>query len=147
MESQEFYETWNRLNEERLALIASRDERELELSEIRTKIQQLDKILEYLGPLADMSIFASEITQLGLTDAIRRVLQFNENERLGPLDVMKKLQGEGYKLSSLSAPMASIYKILSRLSEDPKKVLREKDESGRVYYKWVGELPDDLRGF
>jgi hypothetical protein len=139
MQSKEFYETWATLNKEQQALITRRDEMELELSEIRIKIQHLEKILENLAPLADMSMFVSEISQLGLTEAIRRILGTNANEKLSPTDVRQKLLDEGYDLSSLTAPMASIYKILSRLAENSKEVQREKDERGRVRYQWVSE--------
>jgi hypothetical protein len=141
METSDFYKTWEALNEERQSLAVRRDEIELELSEIRVKLQHLDKVLEHLLPLADLSMFVCEINHLGLTDAIRTILQMKKDERFSAADVHTKLQDEGYDLSSLTAPMASIYKILSRLAEKPEEVRREKEEDGRVYYTWVADFP------
>jgi len=115
-----------------------RDALEMEVHELRKKIEHLDKALDHLMPLADMGIFVPDINDLGLTDAVRRVLTSCANQRFSASDVRKRLTDDGYDLSGLTAPMASIYKILSRLAEKPDECKREK-EDGRVYYTWIGE--------
>lgn len=141
METSDFYRAWETLNQERQALTTRRDELELELIEIRAKLSHLEQVLDHLLPLTDINFCVSEIAQLGLTDAIRRVLQNNKDKKLSATDVRTQLVNEGYDLSSLTAPMASVYKILSRLAEQPEEVRREKEEDGRVFYTWVADFP------
>jgi hypothetical protein len=50
---------------------------------------------------------------------------------------------KGFDLSRLSAPMASIYKILSRLVDDS-QLEREKQEDGRMGYQWKGIRDEDI---
>jgi hypothetical protein len=69
---------------------------------------------------------------------VRCVLN-NSDKRLSAQDIREQLTLKGYDLSGLSAPMASIYTILRRLSDD--EVEREK-EDGRVYYKWKKQDDD-----
>jgi hypothetical protein len=140
MESSDFLKYWEALNAERLRLVARRDEIEMELNETKTKIRHLDATMEHLLPLADLGMFVPEITQLGITDAVRRIMQMNKDVRLSATDVRTKLKEQGYDTSGLTAPMASIYKILSRLSENPEEMRREKEE-GRVYYTWIADFP------
>jgi|SRR5271163_3603091 len=139
MEPKEFYKHWEALQAERERLAARRDEIEMELHETKTKIRHIDSALDHLMPLADLGMLVSEITQLGLTDAVRRIFQMNKDVRLSATDVRNKLKEEGYDLSDLTAPMASIYKILSRLSDNPEEMRREK-EDGRVYYTWIADF-------
>src|ERR1700733_13124861 len=102
MDHSEFYTVWEKLNAERQILVARRDEIEMELLEIKTKLQHLEKTMEHLMPLANLGEFVPEITQLGLTDAIRRVLQMNKDTRFSATDVRTKLKEEGYDLSGLT---------------------------------------------
>jgi hypothetical protein len=139
MDPVDFREKWTEFSTEREALVKRRDEIELELHEIRGKLKHLDKVLENLLPLSDLTNFAAiEISNLGITDAIRRILQTNKGKKFGAGEIREELQGWRYDLSGLTAPMASIYKILSRLAEKPEEVTREKDGL-RVYYTWVGD--------
>jgi hypothetical protein len=132
METSDFAKTWSEIWAERQSLFNRRTELETDLCEIRTKISHLDEVLSHLGPLAGMANSES-LPALGITDAIRSILHGSE-VRLSAPDIRKELSEKGYDLSGLSAPMASIYKILSRL-EGSDEVEREKEE-GRVYYKW-----------
>lgn len=143
METSDFAQTWATLNTERQRLANRRNDLEAELSETRTKIRHMDEILNHLRPLSDMAWNDDEVVGLGITDAIRYVLR-NSSERLSPQDVREQLTQKGYDLSDLTAPMGSIYKILTRLSEgDDSDVAREKEE-GRVYYSWkVPPISDD----
>jgi hypothetical protein len=137
MEPSEFFQVWESVNNEKQRLVVRRDEIEMELHEIRNKLKHLDATLEHLTPLADMGDFVPDITQLGLTDAVRRILEESELP-LAAADIRKQLNDRNYDLSGLSAPMASIYKVLSRLAEKHDEVKRQKDGNGRVYYEWIG---------
>jgi hypothetical protein len=133
MEPVDFAKTWSDLWMERQNLLNRRTDLETELSEIRSSISHLDEILAHLGPLAGVADTVNNLPALGITGAIRLVLQ-TANGRLSAQEIRKALTDQGYDLSSLSAPMASIYKVVSRL-EEAEEIEREK-EDGRVYFKW-----------
>jgi hypothetical protein len=138
METKDFEKTYGQLTQEKLALIQSRTNLETELVEVRNKIRHLDQILSHLAPLAEVdwvSDVDGSIDGLGLTDSIRHVLR-NSESRMSPREIFDALKEKGYDFSELTAPMQSIYKILSRL--EGKEVEKEEDEN-RVYYKWIGD--------
>jgi len=60
-------------------------------------------------------------------------------------DVRRLLTEKGFDLSGHSAPMSSIYKVLSRLVGDSDEVEREREEDGRVFFRWkrFSETTDD----
>jgi hypothetical protein len=132
MEQTDFMSEWSRIWEEREKQLNLRTDLETDLAEVRHKISHLDKVLEHLAPLANMSSPSCNISDLGITDAVRTVLR-KANRKLSAPEIRKELADKGYDLSSLSAPMASIYKILSRLSDE---VEREKEDGGRVFFRW-----------
>jgi hypothetical protein len=134
MDTKDFEKTWFELSGEQAQLMDRRSELENELTDVRKKIAHLDQVLDHLAPLADLP-WTDEIVGLGITDAIRRVVQ-QSSERLSAKDVQQKLADKGFDLSDLSAPMASIYKILSRL-EESNEIEREK-EGSKVFFKWRG---------
>jgi hypothetical protein len=134
MDTVDFAQTYSELSFERHSQINRRTELETELVEVRNRIAHLDEVLAHLAPLADISVDPNSIAGLGLTDAIRKIL-VTADDKMTAQDIRKRLVELDYDLSGLTAQMASIYKILSRLVEDSKEVDREK-EDGRVYYKW-----------
>jgi len=135
MNAADFKHTWSEIYDEKRVLMNRRTDLETELVEVRNKIAHLDQVLRHIAPLADLGYYEEEdFSALGITDAVRFTLK-NANLRLSAQDVRQLLTEKGYDLSSLTAPMASIYKILSRLVDDSEEVEREK-EDGRVYYKW-----------
>jgi hypothetical protein len=140
----DFAETWSNIFAERQNAIARRTDLETELIEVRNRIEHLDHILDHMGPLAGLSNGDDDFLKLGLTDAVREVLS-GAWERMSAQEIRNALAEKGYDLSSLTAPMQSIYKILSRLADDSKQIEREK-EDGRVYYKWIkrpGPITDE----
>jgi hypothetical protein len=143
MDAADFAKTWHDLMAEKMRLFDQRTGLETELFEVRKKISHLTEVIDNLAPLAGLGYTSDgDLSQLGLTDAMRSVLK-NSDERLSAQDLRRLLVEKGYDLSGLSAPMASIYKILSRLTEDPGEVEREKEE-GRVYYRWKQETSGPL---
>ena len=134
MDAHDYEKLWGELTVERGALISERTDLENALVEVRSKLSHLEEILNRLGPLANIT---GEIVGLGITDAIRFIVQ-NATERLSAQDIRQQLVDQGYDLNPLTAPMASIYKVLSRLADDSKEIEREK-EGSKVFYKWKTE--------
>lgn len=133
METSDFAKTWSELFGERQQLLNRRTDLETDLIEIRNKIAHLDEVLSHLAPLAGVSDRVENLPGLGITDAIRLVLQTADG-RMSAQEVRKELGEKGYDFSGLSAPMASVYKVLSRLEESD-EIEREREE-GRVYFSW-----------
>jgi hypothetical protein len=135
MDASDFHEKYSELAMERHRLADLRNDLETELSEVRTKLNHLDEVLNHLSPLAGITSTDDELAGLGITDAVRYVLR-NSSTKLAARDIQQQLIEKGYDLSGLSAPMASIYKILGRLADNSETVERVRDERGRVYYAW-----------
>jgi hypothetical protein len=133
----EYDAVWIDMYTKRQTLHGKRDELEAELSDVKQQIAHLNEILSHLGTLAGIPT-NQDITKMGITDAVRWVMSRDEVDRMSANDVRDALSSRGYDLSGLTAPMSSIYKILSRLSGDDEKaeLIREKDEEGKVFYRW-----------
>jgi len=136
--TEEFRRTYDDLSAEKDELTNRRTELENELAEVKTKIAHLDEVLDHLAPLSSIAYIETDIMGFGLTDAIRRVLT-NSVDKLSATDVKQRLLENCYDLSGLSSPMASIYKVLSRL-EDSGEAERER-EGSKVFYKWKRSIP------
>lgn len=138
----EYDQVWGEMFKKRAHLFSKRADLEAELTDVNKQIVHLNEILNHLAPLAGIPD-NEDIASMGITDAIRWILN-NTEARLSAPDVRDKLTEKGYDLSSLTAPMSSIYKVLSRLSSEPSpQVTREKDEDGKVYYRWIKRDGDD----
>lgn len=135
MDSEFFEQTWYSLHREKTLLESRRDDLEVELAEIRTHLRHIDAAIEHIAPLAGKHP-PDSLSEMGMTDAVRFVLR-NSQERMSPADVRRQIVDKGFDITTLTAPMASIYKVLGRLVEDD-KVVREK-EDGRVFYRWKHE--------
>jgi len=133
MNTTDFAKTYSELSTQRKNEIDRRTELETELIEVRNRITHLDEVLSHLAPLADIYVDPDSITGLGLTDATRKILLIAD-EKMTAQDIRKRLQELDYDFSGLTAPMASLYKILSRL-EEADEVKREK-EDGRMFFSW-----------
>jgi hypothetical protein len=142
MDPEDFEKTWSELTDVRGELQDRRVILETELNEVIVKLNHLDEVLSHLAPLAGHHYDADNLSGLGITDAIRMILQ-SSDERMSATEVRKALQERGFDLSGLSAPMASIYKILSRLVNDSNEVERETDE-GRVFFIWKRPPPSPI---
>ena len=65
-------------------------------------------------------------------------------ERMSAAEVRRSLVDSGFDMSGQTAPIASIYKVLSRLAADGGDVEREKEDDGSVFFKWKrDEITDD----
>jgi hypothetical protein len=140
MKPEEYYETWQRLIAEQSELIDRRTSLENDLNETNTAIAHLEEVIDHLAPLAGIPVGA-DLAGIGITEAIRRVIEHSKS-RMSAAEIRRALGDNGFDLSSLTAPMASIYKIVSRLIEAG-EVEREKEDSN-VYYRWKTAQADDL---
>ncbi|QNI37295.1 hypothetical protein [Edaphobacter albus] len=138
----DYAETWKNVFMKKVELTDRRATLEAELSDINTQIGHLNEIMSHLAPLAGVPA-KENLATLGITDAIRWVME-KSKERMAPKDVHDELREKGFDMSTLSAPMASIYKILARLAgSSTPEILREKEEDGKVFYRWI-EKSDDI---
>lgn len=138
----EYDAIWGEMYKKRLDLFDERARLEAELSDVNKQIVHMNEIMSHLGTLAGVPP-NEDIASMGITDAVRWTLN-NSGELMSANDVRDKLTEKGYDLSSLTAPMASIYKILHRLSSEPKpEITRKKDQvDGKVYYQWIKKEDD-----
>jgi hypothetical protein len=87
---------------------------EIQIRETDTELLNLGKAISRILTLLGSNI-TEPISELGITDAIRRVT--STQTRMTPGQVRDELQKQGFDLSVYQNPMASIYKILTRLQE------------------------------
>ncbi len=134
----EYDSVWNEIYQKRKDLLDKRADLEAQLTDVNREIMHLNGALSHLATLAGIPE-DQDISSMGITDAVRWVMS-HEESRMSGTDVRDALSHKGYDLSSLTAPMSSIYKILSRLSSgDKPEITREKDSDGKVYYQWTKE--------
>lgn len=138
----DYEQTFDVLSRERRALYEQRTTLENELNEVRTKIAHLDEILNHLEPLAGVP-WVESIAGMGITDAIREVLS-RTKDSMSAQEVRQSLHEGGFDMSGLTQPMASIYKVLARLVDDAGVAEREKDDNGRVSYRWKRDEPTEI---
>jgi hypothetical protein len=132
--------TWVTLYQKRTDLLEQRSSLEAELSNVNTQIEHLNEILKHLSPLVGLPAEAN-LASLGITNAIRWILEQSE-DRMSPTEIRDKLIEKGFDLSALSAPMNSIYKILSRLADGDKPEVTRQEEDRKVFYSWIRKESD-----
>jgi hypothetical protein len=101
------------------------DLRETE-AEITNLNQAINRILLVLGFEQ-----GQPLSELGITDAIRRVAK--SQAWMSAREVHEALEKQGFNLSAYENPMASIYKILTRLAEAGE--LENKKDGWNAFYK------------
>jgi hypothetical protein len=108
-----------------------RAELEIELRDKDIEIQNTNKAISSVLTLMGLA-FDVGISEMGITDAIRQVT-YTMTERFTATDVREQLEKKGFKLSGYDNPMASIYKILTRLAESGE--LDVEKEGWNTFYK------------
>lgn len=131
----EYDDVWRALYRKREALLERHADLEAEIRDVTNQLSHLHDILGHLGPLAGLGT-GDNIVSMGITDAVRWTLR-NAEGRLSPTDVRDTLLEKGYDMTSLTAPMNSIYKILSRLADQSKPEITREKEDGNVFYRWI----------
>ena len=113
------------VDEDRALLEVRRTELDNEAANIKATIAKL-------LPLSGEPASADDLSQLGFTHAILKVIELARPSRLTAQQIKEKLAEKGFELSSYTNPMASIYKILSRL-EEGKKIEVEREGFNSFY--------------
>ena len=113
-----------------------RAELEAALGDTVHEIENIKKAIDHLAPLAGMMYDEKDVSNMGITDAVRHVL--DPKERLSVAEIKAKMEEQGFDFSSYNAPNASIHTILKRLVDAGKAEL-EKD-GWNSFYKY---LPTD----
>jgi hypothetical protein len=113
-----------------------RTELEVRLGDINKELEGLQETMTHLGPLAGYTSGPDSIAELGITDAVRGVL--DPKVRMSAAEVKAKMEERGFDFSKYSAPEASVRTILKRLVE-AKKAEQEK-EGYKIFYRF---LPTD----
>ena len=141
MEPKDFWNMYAALQKQLDALSDERTELEVKLADVSKQIEHVQMTLRHIAPLTGvMTTLEDDITELGITDAVRNVL--DPAIRMSAKEVRTKMQEKGYDLSRYSAPDATVRTVLKRLAE-AKKADEEK-EGSKVYYKWLAtddEIP------
>ena len=108
--------------------------------ETEKRITALVDVIEGLRLLCGDSAqsFQAEIKNQGLTDAVRRILEFS-NSILSPTQIRSILVAARYDLSGQSNVMATLHSILRRL-EEAGEVVADKGDDGTTVYLWLSPL-------
>jgi hypothetical protein len=136
MEAKDYMSWYEQLGNQLSDLSDERTELEVRLADINKQIEHIQNTMHGLGPLTGMISPVDDFTDLGITDAVRSVLDCTN--RMSATDVRTKMQARGYDLSKYSAPDATVRTILKRLIEAGKA--QAEKEGHKVFYKY---LPTD----
>jgi hypothetical protein len=136
MSSLNYRELYEQLSSKISELRQSRVELEVQLGDVTTELDALEEAISRLGPLAGYMTDPENIAGLGITDAVRGVL--DPKLRMSAAEVKKKMEEKGFDFSGYSAPDASIRTILKRLVEAKKAEVER--EGWKTFYKY---LPTD----
>jgi len=123
---------WNVLDEER-------DTLEVRLGEVKAKLAHLNKAIPNIEKLSGELGYADDLSELGFTDAIRKVLRNGYPTSMTAQEIRKALVDGGFNIESYSSPMQSIYKILSRLFADT--IVARAQTKDAITWQWI--LTDD----
>jgi len=113
MENTDYQGIYENLRKRLGQLEDRRAEVEAELGDLTSEINRLNETLSHLAPLAGYVFDTDSVAGLGITEAVRGVL--DRTERMSVADVIAKMEERGFDFSQYSAPTASVRKILSRL--------------------------------
>ncbi len=133
MDKDDFNRILNELNAKHNALVDRRAALQVEIGELDNQIAVLKKTMLSMSPLMGMTLDPNDLTGMGITDAIRKVLM-TSRERMAPSQVKDALLNKGFDLSGYGNPMASIYKVLTRLKESNQVIAEQ--EGWNVFYRW-----------
>ncbi|HLK04420.1 MAG TPA: hypothetical protein VKT53_08265 [Candidatus Acidoferrum sp.] len=128
------------LAEQHGELLQTRAELEVKLGDVTKEIESLNEAMNHLAPLAGYALFSESVANLGITDAVRGVL--DPEVRMSAAEVKAKMVERGFDFSKYSAPDASVRTILKRLV-DGKKAEVEK-EGWKSFYRFLAtdqEIP------
>src|SRR5713101_10021257 len=136
-----FFQHWKRVEKIQKDLERLKDE--------RTKLLALMRATYNMMPDTDRAIFAKAADvwnneALGLTAAIREVLQSDTNNYFTPIEIKDALIQIGFDFSGYTSnPLSSVHAVLKRFNRSEVKVRKQLD--GKTIYQWKvlkAELPE-----
>jgi hypothetical protein len=110
-----------------------RSELEVHRADLDNEASNIKATIAKLLPLCGETATPDDLSGLGITDAVLKIVELARPERLSAQQVKERLAEKGFELSGYSNPMASIYKILSRLEE--KKRIEVEREGMNSFYR------------
>jgi hypothetical protein len=117
-------------------MLENRQALDLEIAKKRQFIKATMNMLPDDAREAFNAVLENYGGELGLTDAIRKVLQTEPKKSFTATEVRDKLKKSGFDFSSYKAnPLASIHAVLKRLK--PEEV-ESTDIDGVAAWRWVG---------
>jgi len=136
MATPDYKTIYDELSSKIAELWQTRTELEVRLGDITKELESLQQTLAHLGPLAGYTSGPDSLIELGITDAVRGVL--DSKTRMSAAEVKAKMEERGFDFSKYSAPDASVRTILKRLVEAGKADVEK--EGWKTFYKY---LPTD----
>lgn len=128
---------YDELSAQLTELQQTRTELEVKLGDVVKEIESLEEAMSHLAPLAGYLSNPDSIVNLGITEAVRGVL--DTDVRMSAAEVRAKMEEKGFDFSGYSAPDASVRTILKRLVEADKAQVEK--EGWKTFYKRL--LSDD----
>jgi hypothetical protein len=132
----EYDDVWRELYRKREALLDRHTELETQIADVSNQLAHIKEIMVHLEPLAGLGS-GENIINMGITDAVRWILKNAEGARMSPVEIRDQLLEKGYDMTTLTAPMSSIYKILSRLADQKRPEVTRENEGSNVFYRWI----------
>lgn len=142
MDATDYKHVYQKALSELSDLMEKREVLEIDLEQLDSRIGEVRQGITALLPLAKENPYSARpdlfpeldsiAPDLGLTDAIRRVLSLSAPNYISPVGVRAGLEATGYEIKSKNI-LPSIHTILKRL--DGKDVI-SKDVDGRTWYRW-----------
>jgi hypothetical protein len=133
MRQAEYKEMVDRLRIRLVEINTERAELDVRRSDLDREAAGIKDTLVDLLPLSGEVANPGDLSGLGFTNAIRGVLGLKAGEWMSAPDVKEMLGERGFELSTYTNPMASIYKILSRLKESEE--IEVKAEGIKMFYR------------
>ncbi len=119
---------------------ASKRVREMALETVRLN-GEMARLRRTITALAAMCSEQPWMDALGITDSCVEVMEA-ETEAVSTQEVVKKLEGMGFDMSSQKNPAASVHAVLSRLA-DKKKIEKMTGDDGSITWKGPSYAPFD----
>jgi len=139
MTKPEYKEIVDRLRIRLTEIDTERAELDVRRSDFDREAASIKDTLADLLPLCGEVANLGDLSGLGFTNAIRGVMTLRAGEWMSASAIKEALVQGGFELSTYTNPMASIYKILSRLKEA--KEIEVKDEGMKTLYRGKPNLP------
>jgi len=135
MDQNDYQTIYEQLSSRLIDLTNRRNDEELALADLSKEIENLEETMSHLAPLCGYVFNPTNLSNLGITQAVRLVL--STEERMSVADIRKKMEERGFSFTSYSAPAATLHTVMRRLV-DAGDVKSER-EGYKVFYTSLKE--------